>query len=68
MGRSAKSRNVFSRLNTLAIKTPRGLVSAKTTNRKNPICSQPFAVMSELLGLEQSRKQVAQQQDADDDQ
>jgi hypothetical protein len=55
-------------LNTLAIKTPRGLVSAKTTNRKNPICSQPFAVMSELLGLEQSRKQVAQQQDADDDQ
>jgi hypothetical protein len=27
--------------------TPRGLVSAKMTKRKNPICSHPFAVMGQ---------------------
>src|SRR6266852_3730335 len=39
------SRNVFSPLNTPAMKAPSGLVSARTTARNNAICSQPFAVM-----------------------
>src|SRR5712692_4035730 len=39
------SRNVFSPLNTPAMKVPSGLVSARTTARNNAICRQPFAVM-----------------------
>src|SRR4029077_8170539 len=68
-GCNAKSRKVFSRLNTRAIKIPSGLVIASTASRKNPICSHPFAVMAlKVLGLEQRVQQIAQQQRADDDQ
>ena len=43
------SMNVFSRLNTRAMKTPIGLVTRKTSTRKNAICNHPLIVMSELL-------------------
>src|SRR6266436_9172914 len=45
MGRSAGSRNVFSRLNTRVMNAPRGLVSANTTSRKNRIWNHPLFVM-----------------------
>src|SRR5258705_1428 len=45
MGRSAGSRNVFSRLNTRVMNAPSGFVSASTTRRKNRIWNHPLFVM-----------------------
>src|SRR5664280_1863967 len=50
--------NVFSRLNTRAMKTPIGLVTARISSRKTAICSQPFAVMPEFLRTQQRVDEV----------
>src|SRR6267378_2623222 len=46
MGRSAGSRNVFSRLNTRVMNAPSGFVSAKTTSRNIMIWNHPLFVMA----------------------
>src|SRR5712691_4358917 len=66
-GRNAGSRNVFSPAKTRVMKTPSGLVTARTTNKKTPIWNQPFAVMSEFLRPEQRRQQIPKQKHANDD-
>src|SRR5713226_6254655 len=60
-GRATGSRKVCSRLNTLAMKTPRGLVSARITARNTKICIQPVVVISEFLRAQQGIKQVDHQ-------
>src|SRR6267142_6938655 len=65
MGRRSGSMNVFSRLNTRAMKTPSGLVTAKISARKSRIWSHPLTVMSEFLRTQQRVKQVHSREDAD---
>src|SRR5215469_950269 len=57
--------NVFSRLNTRAMKTPIGLVTTNTSTRKNRICSHPLIVMSELLRAQQCVDEVNRCQHTD---
>src|SRR5256885_11931674 len=64
MGRSTGSIKVFSRLKTRAMKTPMGLVTARTSPKKTAICSHPFAVMSEFLRPQQRIEQVHHHQSA----
>src|SRR4029077_18254931 len=61
IGRATGSRKVRSRLNTLAMNTPRGLVSARITARNTNICIQPLVVISELLRSQQGIQQVDHQ-------
>ena len=68
MGRSAKSRNVFSRLKTRVMNAPRGFVMARITSRKKRIWSQPFVVMLEVFGAKQGYEQIAEKGDRNDDQ
>src|ERR1035438_6406874 len=61
------SRKVFSRANTCAMKTPRGLVTAKISARKTKICSQPLIVISEFLRPQQGVEQVDDGDGANDE-
>src|SRR4029077_7186340 len=49
---------VFSRLNTRAMRTPMGFVTASMSTRKTSICNHPLTVMSELLRTQQCVDQV----------
>jgi hypothetical protein len=44
------------------MKSPSGFVAARTRAKKNRICSQPFAVMSELLRAQERVSEVDEQQ------
>src|SRR5262249_5788539 len=57
--------NVFSRLNTRAMKTPRGLVTRNTSTRKNKIWNHPLIVMSEFLRAQQRIDEVNRRQHTD---
>src|SRR6266850_3659152 len=57
--------NVFSRLNTRAMKIPNGLVTAKISARKSRICSHPLTVMSEPLRTQQGVEQVHNREHTD---
>src|ERR1700757_2163945 len=65
IGRSTGSMNVFSRLNTCAMKIPSGLVTRKTSTRNSSICNHPFAVMLEILWTQQCVNQIHGGQHAD---
>src|ERR1700724_2028931 len=61
IGRTTGSRNVRSRLNTLAMNTPSGFVIARIRARYTRICAQPLVVISEFLRSQQRIQQVDHQ-------
>src|SRR6266446_812509 len=61
IGRTTGSRKVRSRLNTVAMNTPSGLVIARNTARNTKICIQPLVVISEFLRPQQGIQQVDHQ-------
>src|SRR5258707_5627284 len=61
IGRATGSRKVRSRLNTLAMNTPSGLVIARITARNTAICIHPLVVISEVLRFQQRIQQVDHQ-------
>src|SRR5712692_1835561 len=61
IGRATGSRKVRSRLNTLAMNTPSGLVIARIRARNTAICIQPLVVISEVLRPQQGIHQVDHQ-------
>src|SRR5579863_7911583 len=67
MGRRTGSRKVRSRLKTRAMKTPRGLVTAKIRPRNATTWSQPLRVISEFLRAQQGVEQIHGGQCADDE-
>src|ERR1035438_7148948 len=65
MGRRTGSIKVRSRLNTVAMKTPSGLVTARTRRKKTAICSHPLAVISEFLRSQECVHQIDAHQNTD---
>src|SRR5271169_4331571 len=61
IGRATGSRQVRSRLNTLAMNTPSGLVIARIRARNTKICIQPLLVISEVRRSQQRIQQVDHQ-------